>query len=85
LRARRQTAHFGKIEEEEVKRVKRILTVLVVALIMAAMVVAMVMPAFAAITLQNPGGNTPQGGGANNGQAIEAVNPAGHAPPGQNQ
>lgn len=36
------------------------------------------------IVLQNPGGNTPQGGGANNGQAIEAVNPAGHAPPGQN-
>ncbi len=40
--------------------------------------------AFAAITLENPAGNTPQGGGANNGQAIEAVNPAGHAPPGQN-
>ena len=37
-----------------------------------------------AITLLNPGGNTPQGGGANNGQAIEAVNPAGHAPPGHN-
>jgi len=37
-----------------------------------------------AIVLQNPAGNTPQGGGANNGQAIEAVNPAGHAPPGQN-
>jgi len=37
-----------------------------------------------AITLENPAGNTPQGGGANNGQAIEAVNPAGHAPPGQN-
>jgi len=37
-----------------------------------------------AIVLQNPGGNTPQGGGANNGKAIEAVNPAGHAPPGQN-
>jgi len=36
------------------------------------------------ITLENPAGNTPQGGGANNGQAIEAVNPAGHAPPGQN-
>ena len=63
---------------------KRILTVVVVALVMAAMVVAMAMPAFAAITLQNPAGNTPQGGGANNGQAIEAVNPAGHAPPGHN-
>jgi len=37
-----------------------------------------------AITLRNPGGNEPQGNGANNGQAIEAVNPAGHAPPGQN-
>ena len=37
-----------------------------------------------AISLVNPGGNTPQGGGANNGQAIEAQNPAGHAPPGQN-
>jgi len=36
------------------------------------------------ITLENPAGNTPQGSGANNGQAIEAVNPAGHAPPGQN-
>ena len=36
--------------------------------------------------LTNPGGNTPQGGGAGNGQAIDetAVNPAGHAPPGQN-
>ena len=36
------------------------------------------------IVLQNPGGQTPQGGGANNGQAIDNVNPAGHAPPGQN-
>jgi hypothetical protein len=36
------------------------------------------------IVLVNPGGNTPQGSGANNGQAIEAQNPAGHAPPGQN-
>jgi hypothetical protein len=36
------------------------------------------------IVLQNPGGQTPQGSGANNGQAIENVNPAGHAPPGQN-
>jgi len=38
-----------------------------------------------AIVLVNPGGNTPQGEGANNGQAIEAQNPAGHAPPGQNK
>jgi hypothetical protein len=37
-----------------------------------------------AIVLVNPAGNTPQGAGANNGQAIEAQNPAGHAPPGQN-
>lgn len=36
------------------------------------------------IVLMNPGGNTPQGAGANNGQAIEAENPAGKAPPGQN-
>jgi hypothetical protein len=36
------------------------------------------------IVLVNPAGNTPQGSGANNGQAIEAQNPAGHAPPGQN-
>ena len=32
----------------------------------------------------NAGGNTPQGQGANNGVAIVAVNPAGHAPPGHN-
>jgi hypothetical protein len=42
-----------------------------------------------AITTQvlNPGGQTPQGGGATNGQAItvQAVNPAGHAPAGQNK
>jgi hypothetical protein len=37
-----------------------------------------------AIVLVNPAGNTPQGNGANNGQAIEAQNPAGHAPPGHN-
>jgi hypothetical protein len=36
------------------------------------------------IVLVNPGGNTPQGSGANNGVAIEAVNPAGFAPPGHN-
>jgi hypothetical protein len=33
----------------------------------------------------NPGGNTPQGNGANNGRAIEAQSPAGHAPPGHNK
>ena len=37
-----------------------------------------------AMVLQNPGGNTPQGNGASNGQAMQNVNPAGHAPPGQN-
>jgi hypothetical protein len=37
------------------------------------------------IVLVNPAGNTPQGQGANNGQAIEAQNPAGQAPPGQNK
>jgi Planctomycete extracellular len=37
------------------------------------------------IVLLNPGGNTPQGSGANNGQAIVAVNPAGFTPPGQNK
>jgi len=37
-----------------------------------------------AIVLVNPGGNTPHSDSANNGQAIEAQNPAGHAPPGHN-
>jgi hypothetical protein len=37
-----------------------------------------------AIVLVNPAGNTPQSESANNGQAIEAQNPAGKAPPGQN-
>jgi hypothetical protein len=37
-----------------------------------------------AIVLVNPAGNTPQSDSANNGQAIEAQNPAGHAPPGHN-
>lgn len=36
------------------------------------------------IVLVNPGGNEPQGNGADNGQAHEWQNPAGHAPPGQN-
>jgi hypothetical protein len=37
-------------------------------------------------TLTNGGGNTPQGGGAANGNGIDqtAVNPAGHQPPGHN-
>ena len=37
------------------------------------------------IVLVNPGGNEPQGNGANNGEAIVAENPAGHAPPGHNK
>jgi len=37
------------------------------------------------IVLVNPAGNTPQGSGANNGEAIVAENPAGHAPPGHNK
>jgi hypothetical protein len=37
-----------------------------------------------AIVLTNPGGNEPQSDNANNGVAIENLNPAGHAPPGQN-
>jgi hypothetical protein len=37
------------------------------------------------IVLVNPAGNTPQGNGANNGEAIEAQNPAGYAPPGHNK
>jgi hypothetical protein len=36
------------------------------------------------IVLTNPGGNEPQSENANNGQAIENLNPAGHAPPGHN-
>jgi hypothetical protein len=35
------------------------------------------------ITTLNPGGNSPNGGGALNGQAVDAYNPAGHTPPGQ--
>jgi hypothetical protein len=38
-----------------------------------------------AIVLVNPGGNTPQGEGANNGEAIVAANPAGNVPPGHNK
>jgi hypothetical protein len=37
------------------------------------------------IVLLNPAGNTPQSDSANNGEAIEAVNPAGHAPGGHNK
>jgi hypothetical protein len=36
------------------------------------------------IVLTNPGGNEPQGNGADNGQAHDYLNPSGHAPPGWN-
>jgi multisubunit Na+/H+ antiporter MnhC subunit len=63
---------------------KRILLVLTVALVLAALVVAMAMPAFAKITTThvNGGGNTP--GGNANGVPTVSSNPAGHQPPGQN-
>lgn len=35
------------------------------------------------ITVLNPAGNSPDGNGALNGQAVDAYNPAGYAPPGQ--
>ena len=35
------------------------------------------------ITTLNPAGNSPQGSGALNGQNVDAYNPAGHTPPGQ--
>jgi hypothetical protein len=55
-----------------------------VGLVMAAVVVAMSMPAFAKITAEkrNGGGNEPQGNA--NGVPTVNVNPSGHAPPGQN-
>jgi flagellar basal body-associated protein FliL len=54
------------------EEMKRILTVLVVALVMAAMVVATAMPAFAAITQSTNAGHP-------------NTNPTGGCPPGQNQ
>jgi hypothetical protein len=69
---------------------KRILTVLAVALVMAAMFVATAMPAFAKISppsCETSSGQTPPGqqptctGGGLEQQPAE--NPAGHAPPGQ--
>ena len=35
------------------------------------------------IVVENPAGNSPQSGGALNGQNVDAYNPAGHTPPGQ--
>ena len=76
---------------------KRMFTVLAVALVMAALFVATAMPAFAKITPaqppscennggQLPGGQQPTctGGGLTQNEATPATNPAGHAPPGQN-
>ena len=66
---------------------KRMFTVLAVALVMAALVVATAIPAFAQgggimEERTNPAGKETQG----QGKAIEVenVNPAGKAPPGQN-
>jgi hypothetical protein len=64
--------------------VKRMLLVMAVGLVMAAVVVAMSMPAFAKITdvKVNGGGKTPNGNA--NGVPTVSLNPAGQAPPGQN-
>ena len=63
---------------------KRVLTVVVVALVMAALIVVTVAPAFAKIepVKRNGGGNTPNGQA--NGVPTVNENPAGHAPPGHN-
>ncbi len=63
---------------------KRVITVLALALVLAAVLVAMAMPAFAKITpvKVNGGGNTPSGNA--NGVPTENQNPSGFAPPGQN-
>jgi len=73
---------------------KRMITFLAVALVMAAMMVAMSIPAFAKIrdvdvSCENraghePGGQQPTCQGASLEQETEAQNPSGHAPPGQN-
>ena len=63
---------------------KRILLVMAVGLVMAAVVVAMSMPALAKITpvKENGGGHTPNGEA--NGVPTVNKNPAGHAPGGHN-
>ena len=60
---------------------KRILTVLMAALVVAAMMVVMAAPAFAKITKQNQGGNGPRG----EARGIPAKNPADKCPPGKNK
>jgi hypothetical protein len=80
---------LGKREEERggEKIVKRTLLVLTVALVMAAMLVAIAMPAFARITTvtthENRGGHTPSGEANGVPTVTYAENPAHHRPPGQ--
>jgi hypothetical protein len=67
---------------------KRMLTVVALALVLAAIVVATAMPAFAKITeeTRNPQGHVTQGSAAPEPpQDTDKVNPAGHEPPGQNK
>ena len=63
---------------------KRMLTVIAVALVIAAMVVVMAAPAFARLTTTqvNGGGNTPNGNA--NGVPTQTCNSGGNCPPGQN-
>ena len=65
---------------------KRILLVMAVGLVMAAVVVAMSMPAFARLqeTQTNGGGNTPHGN-ANGVPTVTTTSGNGNAPPGQNR
>ncbi len=56
---------------------------LTIGLLAAALSLAAGGTAFARITCENPGGQEPQG--QCQGEALERVNPAGKAPPGQNK